>query len=696
MFTLFLTYKRFASVFFLLGISFILCGPVQAQEIKTRNMARKRADSLINHRKSITDTIFQLTDIVVTGSKNERKVIPPQVMTHKDIERLNALSVADAIRYFSGIQLKDYGGIAGLKTINIRSMGTNHMGVFYNGIQLGNAQNGQVDLGKYSLDNIEEISLYYGQKSNVFQSARDFGSAGTIYLQTRTPRFEGNRTNNFRASFRTGSFDLVNPAILMEQKITDNLSVSFNGEWMNASGKYKFRYRRRDVLGEIAYDTTAVRKNGDINATRLEASLDGKIPGRDGKWKLNAYNYNSERGIPGAIVNNVWRNGERLWDVNSFLQGSFEMNVTKRYSTRFNAKYAADKTHYINNDYRLVTIDNTYKQKEIYLSSANVYNLLENWDLSASYDFQWNRLEANLKDFPFPTRYTHWASLATSYYHDRFKIQASILGTFVHETVERFSKAPGKSKFTPAVFASYKILKNESLWLQAFYKKIFRMPTFNDLYYTDMGNANLKPEYVTQYNVGLNYSKDFDRGIYRHLTIQIDAYYNKITDKIIAYPKGQQFRWTMLNLGEVEIKGVDFSAMNTFRIDELSINAKVQYTYQKAQDFTNPADTYYGDQIPYIPWHSGSFIGGVDWRGWSFNYSFIYVGERYNQQENIRYNYTQPWYTHDMSLAKAFRLKKKFIKISCEVNNVFSQDYDVILNYPMPLRNYRISMSIEL
>jgi outer membrane cobalamin receptor len=648
------------------------------------------------HEKSITDTIYRLEGVVVSGNKTGKEVIPAQVMTVKDIERLNALSVADAIRYFSGVQLKDYGGIAGLKTINIRSMGTNHMGVFYNGIQLGNAQNGQVDLGKFSLDNIEEIALYNGQKSNIFQSARDFGSAGTIYLQTRVPRFEEGKTNNFRASLRGGSFDLVNPAILMEQKINDNLSVSFNGEWTNASGRYKFRYRRLDVLGEVAYDTTTVRRNGDINATRLEASLDGKLPERNGKWKIHVYNYNSERGVPGAIVNNVWRNGERLWDVNSFMQGSLEMNVSPRLGTRLSAKYAVDKTHYINNDYRLITIDNTYKQKEIYLSSANVYNVTTNWDLSVSYDFQWNIIDADLKDFPFPTRYTHWVALATSYHRERFRVQASVLGTSVRERVERYSRAPSKSELTPAVFSAYKLLEHESLWFQVFYKRIFRMPTFNDLYYTDMGNANLRPEYATQYNAGVNYTRDFNDGVYRHLNVQVDVYYNEITDKIIAYPKGQQFRWTMLNLGEVEIRGIDVATMNGFQVGQARVNSKLQYTFQKAQDFTDPADTYYGDQIPYIPWHSGSFTGGIDWRGWSLNYSFLYVGERYNQQENIRYNHTQPWYTHDLSLANTFMLKKNRVKVSCEVNNVLSQDFDVILNYPMPLRNYRLSASIEL
>lgn len=617
-------------------------------------------------------------------------------MKAEQLERLNALSVADAIRYFSGVQLKDYGGIAGLKTINIRSMGTNHMGVFYNGIELGNAQNGQVDLGKFSLDNIESVSLYNGQKSDVFQSARDFGSAGTIYLETRTPKFKNGETSNLRVAFRTGSFDLVNPSMILDKKLGENLSASLSAEWINASGKYKFRYRRLDVLGEVAYDTTAVRQNGDINATRLEAGLNGKFRNGKGTWRLHAYNYNSERGIPGAIVNNVWRNGERLWDVNSFLQGTFTMQVTDCYKTKFNAKYAADYTHYLNNDYTLITIDNKYKQKEIYLSTAHAVNLMKNWDASASYDFQWNRLEADLTDFPFPTRYTHWISAATSYHGNRFKAQASVLGTIVHESVERFTASPTKCEFTPAVFVSYRPLHKELFWIKAFYKRIFRMPTFNDLYYTDMGNADLRPEFATQYDVGVQWTKNYEQSFYKGFDISVDAYYNEVKDKIIAYPKGQQFRWTMLNLGEVEIKGVDVSMLHTFQIGKLIVNAKVQYTYQKAQDFTDPADTYYGDQIPYIPWHSGSFIAGADWRGWSLNYSFLYVGERYNQQENIRYNHTQPWYTNDMSLAKVFRWGKMLWKISCEVNNLLNQDYDVILNYPMPLRNYRISFSVEL
>ncbi len=128
------------------------------------------------------DSLQHVEEVVITGRLVRREVIPVQELSGKALHRLGAHNVADALRYFSGVQIKDYGGVGGLKTVNIRSMGTNHVGVFYDGIELGNAQNGTVDLGRFSLDNMEAITLYNGQKSAVFQPAKDFGSSGSIYL----------------------------------------------------------------------------------------------------------------------------------------------------------------------------------------------------------------------------------------------------------------------------------------------------------------------------------------------------------------------------------------------------------------------------------------------------------------------------------------------------------------------------------
>jgi outer membrane cobalamin receptor len=253
------------------------------------------------------------------------------------------------------------------------------------------------------------------------------------------------------------------------------------------------------------------------------------------------------------------------------------------------------------------------------------------------------------------------------------------------------------TEYTPAVFFNVYPFADRSLSIRAYAKKSFRMPTFNDLYYTEIGNALLKPESALQYNVGLSYDKQFSHGLLRYFHLQTDAYYNTVHDKIVAYPKGQQFRWTMLNLGRVHIKGVDVEAEATIvPVRRLLVTTRLQYTWQQARDVTDPADSYYRHQIPYIPWHSGSAILNVQYGDWDLNYSFIYAGERYNQQENIKYNYMQPWYTSDLSLSRRFQVSGFKFRVMLEVNNVFSQDYDVILNYPMPKRNYGLTLDVKI
>ncbi len=667
------------------------------------------------------DSIYrhlELEEYTITARVKEKDIIIPQTLAGAQLKKMNALSVADAIRYFSGVQIKDYGGVGGIKTVNIRSMGTNHMGVYYNGIQLGNAQNGQIDLGKYSLENIEEIQLYNGQKSDIWQSAREFGAAGSIYLTTRRPRFAEGKTVNIKARMRAGSFALIDPSLLLDVKLSETMSLTMNAELISSDGKYPFRYRRVTPSGEVAYDTTAIRQNGDINAIRVEAAVNHYYS-NTGFWKVQLYHYNSERGVPGAIVNNVWRNGERLWDRNSFVQASWQDELFNRWSVRVNAKYANDYTRYINNDDKLIHVENQYLQQEFYFTMAHKVRIFDWWDVSAAYDLQYNALSM----YAEAHRFTHWLSAATAINIKNYlRLQASVLGTFVNDAQSTNSHEGGRpitAKCTPALFLSYRPTQLVDLRLNAFYKQSYRYPTFNDLYYTDMGNAYLKPELAKQHNVGVSFTQPFRIAEQKgsEFRLNADYYYNRISNKIIAYPKGQQFRWTMLNLGLVKIYGVDVNAQPHFVLPmDFYLTAKAQYTYQIAIDVTDPNDSYYGDQIPYIPWHSGSAVGMFgwqnDWQQYGLNYSFIYVGERYNQQENIIYNYTQPWYTHDLSVfgewniqpishsRKAASNSPKgvrypiILRVALDINNLLSQDYDVIINYPMPKRNFKCTVSI--
>ncbi|WP_313384869.1 TonB-dependent receptor domain-containing protein [Chishuiella sp.] len=638
------------------------------------------------------DSILELQQVEIL-SANQKSVIPAQILKGEQLQSLNSYSVADAIRFFSGVQIKDYGGTGGLKTVDVRGMGSQHVGVFYDGIQLGNAQNGIVDLGKFSLDDLESISLYNGQKSNIFQSAKDYSTASSIYLQSKKPIFKENKSVNAFLSYKLGSIQLINPSVRVEYKINNQLSAVLSTEYIKTNGVYKYRYKRYFRNGKIAYDTVLKRRDGQVDAKRVELSLFGK--GNNSNWNVKGYLYNSDRGIPAAIVRNQFdTRGQTLQDKDYFLQGTYERRI-KNFQSKINAKFAYDFTHYIDTISSYKT-NNRYTQREFYISWSNLYSINKDWDVNLSIDHQYNNMDADLGNFSYPTRNTNLVALASTYRFGKVNVQGSLLGTFVKDKVEKNTASPDKNIWTPTFIATYKPFQDQDFELKGFYKRVFRMPTFNDLYYTNIGYANLKPEYTTQYDLGFSYTKTFD-GFLKSIKLSTDAYYNEVKDKIVAIPSGNMFRWTMMNLGRTKMKGIDVKFNTKFTLGNVDFFTMINYSYLEAINVTNSKDSYYKNQISYTPKNSGSFVLNSTWKTWNFNYSFIYVGERYNvHMDNIKKNRLNPWFTNDLGLQKMFQLNNKTLKISLELNNILNQQYDVVLNYPMPGRQFKLILNIDL
>ena len=654
---------------------------------------------------SVDTLTSAIEEVTVTAPRMRRDIIPTQSLGGKALQRLSAHSVADAIRYFAGIQVKDYGGIGGLKTVNVRSLGTNHTGVFYDGVQLGNAQNGQIDLGRFSLESMEALQLYNGQKSTIHQTAKDYASASAVYMQTRRPIFTDGKRHHLNVGMKVGSFDTYNPSLLWEGRLSERLSAQVSGEYMHTSGEYKFRYAKKD-----GYDTTAIRRNGDVEALRMEAALFGQIT--RGEWRAKVYLYDSERGFPGAVVREEpgkFRHQDRQWDTSLFAQGSWRKRFADRYALLLNGKVAYDYLHYLSDprlDITAMYTDNHYRQTEAYLSASHLYSPLAWMSLSLANDVQYNYLDANLTNFAYPTRWTALTSLATSIAAGDFSAQASLLHTYVDDHTRRTGGATGrKNALTPTVAVSYKVpfgtnpeskIQDSRLSVRSFYKRIFRMPTFNDLYYTFIGNKALKPEYTTQYDLGFTYDVAWEQGALRSIQWQADGYYNIVEDKIVAMPTSNQFRWTMMNFGLCHIWGFDTSLKAEWQVCNVGISTTGTYTFNRAMDHTDPTSEFYGGQLPYIPWHAASAIVTASYGAWGINYSFIYTGERYEASANIPENYAKPWYTSDLSLTRTLDIKACHLRLTAEVNNLFNQQYEVVQCYPMPGTNFKLKLNVTL
>ena len=635
----------------------------------------------------------ELSQITVVAQRANREVLPVQRMTGEVLQKMSLFSVADAIRYFSGAQIKDYGGAGGLKTVNVRSMGSHHVGIFYDGLEIGNAQNGVVDLGRFSLENMETVSLYNGQKSAIFQTAKDFASSSAVYFTSREPRFVGDKRHNFNVGMKGGSMGMVNPSFLWEHKLGNNVSLSVNTEFLYTSGRYKFTYTNR-----FGYDTTAYRQNGDVRTFRAEVGLFGKV--KEGDWRAKVYFYDSERGYPGAVVREEpgkFKHADRQWDDSFFVQGYLRRSVGKRYSFQINGKYAYDYLHYLadpNVDVTAMYVNNKYRQHELYTSLAHLFNISPALNISLANDFQWNKLFADVKDFVYPQRFTLLTALAASLKVGGLSLQGSLLYSYVKDKTEgRGTNAGDKNNISPSVVLSWRPFIEHNLNFRAFYKRAHRMPTFNDLYYTEIGNKYLAPERTTQYDVGLFWSITRGEGWFKSFSLQADAYYNTVTDKIVAMPTSSQFRWSMMNIGRVKIKGLEASGNLVSRWGNVDCSLRLSYTYQDARDYTDPQSEWYKGLIAYIPLHSGTAVVTLNYKEWQLHYSFIYTGEKFDSSANIQSNMLDSWTTHDIALSKEFGIAGNLLRTTLELNNITNTQYEVVRCYPMPGLNFKLKVN---
>lgn len=646
-----------------------------------------------NHEQYDSAKNKTLQEVIIQSLRSKKSEltspVPVQSLSGIELRRLNSLSVADALRFFSGVQLRDYGGIGGIKTLDVRSMGVNHSTVFYDGLKIGNAQNGQIDLGQFSLVNLEKISLYNAQNNTLLIPAEAYASGATLFLETKKPLFKNREKTHLQSGIKIGSFGLINPSFSFQQKLSQTLSGIISGEWISANGEYPFRYKNN------FYDTTAIRKNAGIESFRIEATLLNKM--RDSsEWILKFYNYHSKRGLPGAVVANHFENYQTLWNDNLFIQSVYHKKWNPKFESKVRFKFSSDHTRYLDPTFanQAGKLDNKYDEKSYYVSLSNEYRLDSNWSFAFSTDYKSSEMKANLNQFAYPTRNTWLWALTTQWKNNRITIQGNLLGTRVNEYTKESYNHTSFNQYSPALSFSWKPLPNDNWRIRGFYKNIFRMPTFNDLYYTLIGNAKLKPEYVTQFNLGLTYSALVSRASTTLLSFTVDAYKNFVKDKIVALPNNTLFRWSMMNMGKVEITGVDFAGHLDILFGELSVAVGLNYTFQNALD-AEPNSYTYKNRVPYVPQHYATFTTGFNWNQFNLNYSFIYTGERYNRPAAIPDNLLPSWVTHDVSLGKKWNLKNSQISLSGEILNIGNQFYDVILNYPMPGRNYRISLNYE-
>ena len=639
---------------------------------------------------TIAGKVHQIEKVTVTARRMPNKVtstVPVQTMSKQDISQLGIQNMADAVRRFAGVDVKDYGGIGGLKTVSIRNMGAAHTAVSYDGVAVSNCQAGQIDIGRFSLDNVSILSLSIGQSEDLLQSARLYASAGVLNIETEKPHFEGNRTSAFLARVRGGSFGYVAPSVRWWQKLGERTRLSVDAGYMRADGNYPF------TLVNGKYVTKEKRTNSDVESWQGEATLYHTFKD-DGELDVKGYYYQSRRGLPGSIILYNPATDERLWDKNEFAQLRYRKHFSDQWALQAQAKYnySWDKYRDEGADYVDGVVTDYYTQQEYYGSGTLRYRPLPGLSFSLAQDIAFNTLDSTLPDCPFPLRFSSITALRAQYQWERVRLDAALVGTWITEHVELGSKPDDLKRLFPVFSINYRPWEEE-FYIRLMYKNTFRTPTFNDLYYYRMGNRSLKPEIADELNVGITWSTSPNSWL-ASLSLTADGYFHRVKDKIVAFPT--TYVWKMANFGKANASGLDVTLASRWNLtSDVKLNVNGSYSWQRAIDLSDPKSKSYKDQLPYTPQHTGNASAVLELPWCSVGYTLIGVGKRYYLSQNLPENKIDGYLEHSASLTRKFSFKGWSLFLQADLLNLTNKQYEVIKYYPMPGRSWKLSATVE-
>ena len=588
-----------------------------------------------------------------------------------NIRALGLKSVAEALRLANGVTVKDYGGLGGMKTVSVRNLGAEHTGVLYDGVPVSNCQAGQIDISRFSTDNINAIRMGIGAPTEMLTPASAEPFSGNLYLATPND----DKASELKLSY--GNWNTINTSARFSKRIINSF-VNYS----HTDGDYPFTLTNGTLKTHERRNngrTDAV--NGEINASRDFATESNHRSHLSAKL----YYYYSDRQLPGGVIYYNNEAHERLWDENCFVQAKYELQLGRQWEMQFIGKYNHSWNKYFDgnqiDDGEITMHTYRYRQDETFLSVGVNYRAARTNDrlqMAVVVDETWNTLRNNIPEVGRKYRTTTYSTLRIRYHEHWFTANASLSYTFLNET-------RNQKRFTPSVSMSVKPWNERQIFVRASWRQAFRLPSFNDLYYYRLGNRDLRPERTNETNIGLTYSGHLPAG---QLSVTADAYLNRVHDLIVAFPT--TFAWKMYNYGKVDIKGLN--VMAEYRQKSVMVN--VGYNLNDARNITASSTSRYSRQVPYTARHSGN--ASVIWQNRLVNvgYALQWMGKRYSSLMHERQYRLPSFDDHSLTLTKIFMVSKRHCEVSLMCKNILDRQYEIIQFYPMPGRSFFLSVKM--
>lgn len=650
-----------------------------------------------------------LQTVYVDAAARQRSLqsaAPLHVLNRKEMQTLGVTDMGDALHRIPGINLRDYGGAGGMKTVAVRGFGAQHTGVAYDGVMLTECQGGEIDVSRYSIDQVEALRLSIGDNDDIFITARQASVPAMLSIETMGER-PVDRKAHVVTQVKYGSFGYVTPLVKFTQRLSRQFTLSAIGEYTYAENDYPF------VLQNGTYQTKDKRTNSTMNSGHAELNIHSRISRLHQLW-AKVYYYDNDRQLPGIARYYTNLSAETLRERNFFSQVRWLMRShNDQWLMKLNAKYNWASSAYQDSLVAKRLNDATYWQREYYVSAALMWLATEHFTFDYSADYAFNNLNSTLATDNHPCRHTILQSLTAKYVGGKWVALARLLGSVYRHGVAWGEQARNMQRLSPSLSFSYHLIgrtkreevvpvSSSNLYLRASYKDIFRVPTFNENYFFHYGSTNLNPEKTQQYNLGVTWREAWNEKLSVEMTM--DAYLNRVRDKIMGVPYNM-FVWRMVNLGKVDVKGLDVSVKascdlsrhgveSSSRLGLLTISAS--YSYQNVANHTDASAASYGKQIAYVPYHSGSAAIGWEnpWLCLSLHSSGM--STRWSNYNHYEDSEIPGYWEMGLTAYHTFVFSNRQLEIRGDVKNLLNKQYELVAHYPMPRRSWQLSLVLKM
>ena len=636
-----------------------------------------------------TDTIagktHHLREVTISKDRHQRAMqssAPMHVLDRRDMLTMGVTDMADALHRLPGITLRDYGGAGGMKTVSVRGFGAKHTGVSYDGVMLSECQSGEIDLSRYSLDNVDNLTLTVGDNADIFIPARNATTPATLTIQTlRHP--SDDLKPHMTAQLKAGSFGYISPFLRYEQCLSDRFSFSVVGEYVHAKNDYPYTIKNGiETINDRRNNSRMNSGHAELNFlwnSSSSSQLGGKV-----------YYYDNDRQLPGQVFYYSNTSRETLRDRNVFGQLTFQQRWGEQWSLKLLAKYNWAASLYDDGIVAGWVQDGDYYQREAYTSLALLYTPTEHWAFDYSADYAHNNLNSTLPTDTRPYRNTILQSATVKYHLGKLTVMGRLLYSLFLNGACDGDGAEDMRRLSPSLSLSFELLPQ--LHLRASYKEIFRAPTFNENYFFHYGSKDLKAENTQQLNAGVTYAGKLSHNT--DLTATADLYYNKVTDMIQGVPHNM-FVWTCMNIGKAEILGLDVTAKAAHTMGRHTLTAAVNYSMQRARNHTNPESPFYDNQLAYMPLHSGA--GSLSWENPWVNISISghSIGERWSTNEHQNSTHINGYSEVGATIWRRFHIGRPVAEIRFDIKNLFDKQYEIVRSYPMPGRSWQLTVNVK-